>query len=138
MISGNKITVSVKVNASLSKVWDCWTNPESIKKWNFASDDWYCPKATNNLIAEGKFSYTMASKDGSMSFDFEGVYDEIKLREYIGYTTADDRKVEIKFEQDGNQTTVTEVFEAENVNSKELQEAGWQAILNNFKLVAEQ
>jgi hypothetical protein len=33
----------------------------------------------------------------------------------------------------GNSTFIEERFEAENMNSRELQLSGWQAILNNFK-----
>lgn len=138
MIEGNKIIVSVKVNASLTKVWDCWTNPESITNWNFASNEWHCPKATNDLVVGGKFAYTMASKDGSLSFDFEGVYDEIITHRKIVYHIIDGRKVEILFDSEDDNITITEIFEAETMNTKELQEAGWQAILNNFKSVAEQ
>ncbi len=133
----NKITVEVVVNADLQKVWNFWTKPEHIVNWNFASDDWHCPKATNDLRVGGKFSATMASKDGAMGFDFEGVYDEVIELKKIAYTMVDGRQVQVTFEKHGNATTVTEVFDPENQNPLEMQENGWQAILNNFKVYVE-
>lgn len=128
-----KIGVETRIAAPVSKVWDCWTLPEHIVCWNFASADWHCPEATNDLRPGGKFNYTMASRDGKISFGFEGIYDEVNHQKRITYTLLDGRKVEIDFtEVDGN-TIVTEVFEAESMNAPELQRAGWQSILDNFK-----
>jgi uncharacterized protein YndB with AHSA1/START domain len=132
-----KITVQTTINISLSEAWNCWTNPELITNWNFASDDWHCPKASNDLIEDGKFSYTMASKDGSMSFDFDGKFSLIDEPNRIHYLLDDNRKVEISFKQEDDHVILTEVFEAETENSLELQQAGWQAILDNFKKFAE-
>jgi len=132
------ITVQVTVNAAIEKVWACWTRPENITKWNFASDDWHSPSAQNDLVPGGRFLWRMEAKDGSFGFDFSGVYDEVILHEYISYTLDDGRIVQITFKPDGNNTEVAEVFEAEAENSLELQQSGWQAILNNFKKYAEQ
>jgi uncharacterized protein YndB with AHSA1/START domain len=129
----SKIKVEVTIAADLKTVFNCWTAPEHIMKWNFASEDWHCPKATNDLRIGGKFSSTMAAKDGSMAFDFEGVYDEVIIDSKITYTLEDNRKVEITFEKVGDSTKVTEIFDAENQNSEDLQRTGWQMILNNFK-----
>lgn len=87
------ITVKTTVIASLEKVWDFWTNPEHITKWNNAFDDWHCPKATNDLKIDGKFNFTMAAKDNSMSFDFEGIYTNIIEFKLIEYAIIDGRKV---------------------------------------------
>ena len=132
-----EITVSVIVNAPLQKVWQFWTLPEHIKQWNFASDDWHAPKSENDLQIGGKFLSRMEAKDGSFGFDFWGVYDEIKENELITYTMGDGRKAKIIFINEGNATKVIETFEAENENSIELQQGGWQAILNNFKKYSE-
>jgi uncharacterized protein YndB with AHSA1/START domain len=128
-----KITVEITINAPVDKVWEYWTKPEHIISWNYASDDWHCPKAENNLIQFGKFSYTMASKDGKISFDFEGVYTLIKEHETIQYQLGDGREVQISFTESGEKTKVVETFDAEHLNSVELQKSGWQAILENFK-----
>jgi uncharacterized protein YndB with AHSA1/START domain len=85
----------------------------------------------------GKFLSRMEAKDGSMGFDFIGVYDEVKTDELIAYTLEDGRKVKIIFEDLGNETKVTETFEAENENPVEVQRGGWQSILDSFKKYAE-
>lgn len=131
------ITVEATVQAPVEKAWECWTKPEHITKWNNASDDWHTPRAENDLRVGGKFLCRMEARDGSMGFDFSGVYDEVKANELIAYTLEDHRKVKIIFTGNGTETTVTETFEAENENSIELQRFGWQAILDNFKKYTE-
>lgn len=127
------ITVEATINAPVEKVWEYWTEPQHVMQWNNASDDWHTPKAENDLREGGNFSYTMAAKDGSFSFDFGGVYDKVKEKELIEYTIGDGRKVKVFFLANENETSVIESFEAEDINSIEMQKGGWQAILNNFK-----
>lgn len=127
------ITVSITTHESLEKVWNSFNQPEHVVNWNFASDDWHCPFAENDLKVGSHFKYTMASKDGKMSFDFVGNYSEIIPHEKIIYTIEDGRKVTITFVSSNGEVTVTEIFEPENVNSLELQRGGWQTILDNFK-----
>lgn len=136
-MAGSSISVETIVKADPYKVWNCWTQAPHIMNWNFASEDWHCPKAVNDLRVGGKFSYTMAAKDGSMSFDFEGTYDEVQEPALISYTIADQRKVKISFEKTASGIRVVENFETENLNPVEMQRAGWQAILDNFKKYAE-
>ena len=131
------ITVQTSINKPLSVVWDCWTKPEHIVKWNFASDDWHCPDATNDFRVGGKFSYTMAARDESFSFDFSGTFVQITDKKHIEILLDDNRNVWLDFSESGNKTTVVEKFEAENENTPELQQTGWQMILNNFKKHAE-
>jgi uncharacterized protein YndB with AHSA1/START domain len=132
-----KIQIESTVNNTIDKVWDCWTNPEHIVNWNFASDDWHCPNATNDLKVGGKFSSTMAAKDGSFSFEFAGIYDEIIHHQYIKYTMEDGRQVETTFKVENNSVLITSIFDAEEINSADIQKSGWQAILNNFKKYTE-
>lgn len=132
-----KIAVETTVNAPVEKVWACWSGPEHIIKWCNASEDWHTPRAENDLRAGGKFITRMEAKDGSFGFDFSGVYDEVKINELIAYTADDGRKVSITFRADGGATQVTETFEAENENPVEMQQAGWQSILDNFKKYTE-
>ena len=131
------ITVEATVKAPVEKVWNCWTEPRHITKWCQASDDWHAPHAENDVRTGGKFSTTMAAKDGSMSFDFGGVYTNVQPNQLIEYTIDDGRKVSIKFSSHGNETKVTESFEAEGQNPVEMQRGGWQAILDNFKIYTE-
>jgi uncharacterized protein YndB with AHSA1/START domain len=131
------ITVSIEVNIPVEKVWNYWTGPEHVVNWNNASEDWHSPHAENDLYVGGKFNYVLAVKDGSFNFEFRGVYDEIVNHKTIKYTLGDSRKVEINFTEHSNKTIVTESFEAEDENTIELQQTGWQAILNNFKKYTE-
>lgn len=132
------ITVKTTINASIEKVWNFWTLPEHITKWSFASPDWHTPYAENDLREGGKFKSTMAAKDGSMSFDFEGEYTLVKQNEAIEYIMADGRKVEITFNETPNGVEVIESFDPETQNPEEMQRGGWQAILDNFKSYVEQ
>ncbi len=137
MSNKTKITVEVKINALIEKVWECFTKPEHIVHWNFASQDWHCPKASNDLKSGGKFSWRMEAKDGSVGFDFEGLFNEVNEFEKIGYTLGDEREVEVIFKTQNNFVIVTETFEAESSHTIEQQREGWQAILNNFKKYTE-
>ncbi len=131
------ITVQCTVNASLEQAWDYFTLPEHITQWNFASDDWHTPKAENDLRVGGKYFARMEAKDGSFGFDLIGIYDEIVYQKLLAYHLEDGRKVRVEFMSNESSTEITETFDAETENSKELQRGGWQAILDNFKRYAE-
>jgi uncharacterized protein YndB with AHSA1/START domain len=128
-----EITVEALVKAPVEKVWSFWSEPKHITQWCQPSDDWHAPHAENDLRTGGKFKTTMAAKDGSVSFDFAGVYTNVQLNKLITYSTEDGRKVSITFSAKGKETLITETFEAENINPIEMQRGGWQAILDNFK-----
>jgi|SRR5579875_1107909 len=138
METSKKITVETTVQAPVETVWKCWTDPKHITKWNSASDDWHTPFAENDVRVGGKFLSRMEAKDGSFGFDFGGIYDEVKLHEVIAYTMDDGRKVKITFKGQENETKVIETFDAETKNPIDVQQQGWQAILNNFKKYVEQ
>lgn len=127
------LTVECTVNAPVAIVWECWTNPAHITQWCNASPDWHTPHAENDLRVGGRFVTRMEAKDGSMGFDFGGIYDAVRTNEYIEYTMDDDRKAKISFIAEGSSVKVVESFEAENTNPLEMQQFGWQAILDNFK-----
>src|SRR5687768_7071985 len=131
------VTVQATVNAPVEKVWRLWSEPEHITKWNSASDDWHTPRAENDLRTGGTFSSRMEAKDGSFGFDFGGVYDEVRENEHIAYTMSDGRKVTVDFTADGDTTSIVETFDPESENPREMQQGGWQAILDNFKKYAE-
>lgn len=132
-----KITIESTVGVDKNKAWEYYTKPEHITKWNFASDDWHCPKAENDMRAGGKYVSRMEAKDGSWGFDFEAVYDEVLDNDSFVYTIADGRKVAVSFEGTGDETKVIVIFEAEDQNPVEMQKGGWQAILDNYKKYAE-
>ncbi len=131
------ITVSVVVQVPRQEVWEKWTGPEHITKWCFASPDWHAPRAENDVKVGGKFVTTMAARDGSVSFDCNGIYSEVLPLERIEYAIEGGRKVTVTYADKGGATEVTETFEAETENTLEKQRAGWQAILENFKKYAE-
>lgn len=131
------ITVETTVHAPVEKVWEYWNKPEHITKWCSASDDWHTPRAENDLKTGGKFSSRMEAKDGSMGFDFAGVYDDVKPNEYIEYSMSDGRKVKIVFSAQGTDTHIKESFDAEETNPVEMQRGGWQSILDHFKKYTE-
>lgn len=133
----SKISIESVVTASPQTVWECWNKPEHITKWNFAADDWQCPKAVNDLRVGGKYSARMEAKDGSFGFDFEAVYDEVVELKKISYTMEDGRQATTEFSDLNGKTKVTTTFDAENQNPVEMQRDGWQAILNNFRKYTE-
>jgi len=135
---GNQvITVRAVVKKPVQKVWDCWSEPGHITHWNFASQDWHCPLATNSLREGEHFIWRMEAKDGSMGFDFSGTYTRVEKHKLIEYELDDGRKVSVSFSERDGATHITEHFEAENMNSRELQQKGWQAILDHLKSYAE-
>ena len=89
----------------------------------------------------------MSSINGIHSFDSTGTYTEIIPQEKISYIIPEDiytdetgkthqaaeRKVTIMFKKSSLWVIVTEVFDAEELNSQKQQQSGWQAILENFR-----
>ena len=132
-----KIAIHALVERKRSDVWALWNEPEHITRWNFASNDWCCPRADNDLRVGGQLCFRMEAKDGGVGFDFEAIYDEVAPEAKLAYTLTDGRRVETRFEDSGDGTRLSTVFDAEEENSAELQRQGWQAILDNFKRYAE-
>jgi uncharacterized protein YndB with AHSA1/START domain len=135
-MSLEKIIVESKIEADINKVWGFYTSPSHIINWNFADPSWHCPSASNDLKVGGKYVARMEAKDGSFGFDFEAIYTKVLLLESFTYEFGG-REAKVDFQQDGNSTSVKITFDPETENPIELQQAGWQAILNNFKSYAE-
>ena len=127
-----KITVETKIAAPLDQVWRAWNTPEDIIQWNAASPDWHTPRATVDLRVGGAFCSRMEAKDGSVGFDFAGTYTKIIDQQFIE-TAFGDRTASVRFSGGADGVTVAQTFDAEDTNSIEMQRAGWQAILENFK-----
>jgi uncharacterized protein YndB with AHSA1/START domain len=138
MSTFEKITIEATIHTPISTIWDYWNTPGHVTKWNNASPDWHTPTAENDFTVGGKFLYRMEAKDGSVGFDFWGHYDTIMPYTQIAYTMGDSRKVDILFIPDGEATKIVMTFEAETENPIEMQRGGWQAILDNFKVYAEE
>lgn len=131
-MQNTKLTVKAIVQAEKNKVWDYYTNPNHIIHWNFADPSWHCPSAENDMRVGGIYNARMEAKDGSFGFDFNAIYTEVSLGNNFTYGMTD-RMVNVQFIEQGTDTEVIVTFDAENENPLELQQAGWQAILNNFK-----
>ena len=131
------VTIKNTIYQNIKKVWEFWITPEHIMRWNFATPQWHCPAAEHDLRVGGKLSYSMAAKDGSMSFNYEGIFTQINPNELLEYTLDDARKVSITFSEEDGMTTIIESFEVEDENTIDMQRQGWQAILDNFKKYAE-
>ncbi len=131
------ISIQVTVHAPIARVWEVWNSPEHIIQWCTATPEWHTPQSTNDLRVGGSFTSRMEARDGSMGFDFGGVYDVVDEHKRIAYTIGDGRRVDVRFESDGDTVTINEDFEAESQNPEEMQRAGWQAILDNFKKYTE-
>jgi uncharacterized protein YndB with AHSA1/START domain len=132
----NKITVRALVGANREKAWDYYTSPEHITQWNFADASWYCPHADSDLRVGGRYLARMEARDGSMGFDFEATFTEVVPTEKFTYVFGG-RYASVVFEPLGEQTAVTVTFDPETEHSHELQQSGWQAILNNYKQYTE-
>lgn len=131
------ITVQNTIEASIDKVWDFWTKPEHIKKWNIAIDDWYTQGVKNDLKVNGKFQYRMAKRDGSLSFDFEGIYTNIESLLLIEYKLDDDRTGQVRFEKIKDGVKIIETFEPTKQESVKMQEEWCQTVIDNFKKYVE-
>jgi uncharacterized protein YndB with AHSA1/START domain len=126
-----KLTVETTIQAPIEAVWKAWTTPADIVQWNAASPDWHTTRATVDLREGGSFSSRMEAKDGSMGFDFAGTYTRVVTHQRID-SALGDRSVQVEFVQGPAGVTVRETFDAEPTHSIEQQQAGWQAILDNF------
>ena len=128
----DKITIQAVVSADKQKVWDYYTLPEHITKWNFADPSWHCPTASNELIVGGQYKARMEAKDGSFGFDFEAVYTELVPGDSFTYEFGG-RFASVRLIEKGGATEISVVFDPETENPIEMQKSGWQAILDNFK-----
>ena len=132
------IEIQTSIFAPIQAVWQKWTQPEHIVHWNFAHESWCCPKAEVDFRVGGSSNYRMEAKDGSFGFDLIANFLAIEEPTFIASELEDGRKVEVKFISSENFVTVVQRFEPEQQNPRELQEQGWQAILNQFKTYCEQ
>ena len=132
------IEVKANINAALDQVWEKWTQAQHVIHWNFAHESWCCPSAEVDFKEGGSSNYRMEAKDGSFGFNLIATFNAIIPQEYIASSLEDGRKVEVKFASNGQQTILVQRFEPETQNPLELQQQGWQAILDQFKRYCEQ
>ena len=130
-MQAQQITVETEIAANAVDVWRAYTPPEDIMQWNAASDTWHTTRASVDLRAGGAFSSRMEAKDGSIGFDFAGVYTKVVAPKLIEFS-LDDRTVTVAFAEVDERTKVRVTFDSEASNPADQQRAGWQAILDNF------
>jgi uncharacterized protein YndB with AHSA1/START domain len=126
------ITVSTEIYAPIELIWKLWNEPKDIQQWNNIDNDWHNHLVENDCRPGGKFLYMMGTKDGSLSFNFTGSYDEVIEHELITYTLDSGRTASITFSQN-NPVILTETFEPDDKPSPDEQRDFCQAILNSFK-----
>lgn len=131
------IKISVTIHAPLSEVWDKWVSVEGTQYWAFASDDWAAEGIENDPRPGGNFKSKNFAKDGSAEFIFGGTYDMVEPGKYAIQTLDDGRKVETTFEETTDGVHMIQQFDPEHENPEDMQQAGWQAYLNNFKKYVE-
>ena len=137
------ISVDVTVNVPIEKVWEYWNKLEHITKWAFAQDDWECPHAEIDLKVGGKMLVRMQEKGSSEGFDLVATYTAVDEPKLIEYDMSDPesengiRHVKTEFRETDNGVKIVQTFDPENANPEEMQKAGWQAILDNFKKYTE-
>lgn len=108
-------------------------NPVHIVNWYYASPDWCCPSAELVCREGGTFNIRMEAKDQSFGFDFKGTFTAVDKENQVQYVLEDGRFVTLKLTSTDEGTHIIWEFEPENQNPVELQQQGWQSILNNFK-----
>lgn len=133
----DKINIQAQIASDQMNVWDAYTNPEHIVNWNFATNEWCCPSAQNDLQVGGKYLARMEAKDGSFGFDFDATYTQIDPGKSFTFVSPDERSITVEFQKTDGGTQVHIAFDPESENPIEIQRDGWQAILNNFKRYAE-
>ena len=132
-----QLTAQVFINAPIEKVWDLWTNPGHIAKWNNLSEEWHTPIAENDLRVGGRLFLRMELKDGSDGFDYICFYDDIVANQKISHTGSDSRKTTVLFSATENGVRLIETFDPESKTELDIQQAFCQSILNNFKAYVE-
>jgi uncharacterized protein YndB with AHSA1/START domain len=81
------ITIENTVNAPVIKVWEYWTKPEHIVKWNTHLMIGI-RHGQKDLKVGGNFSAVWRPKTEAWVLILEGVYDAVREHQYIEYTPA--------------------------------------------------
>jgi uncharacterized protein YndB with AHSA1/START domain len=127
-----KLTVQALARTDLNTAWSAYNTPDDITQWNTPDPSWHSPRSQVDLREGGKFNTRMEAKDGSMGFDFEGTYTKVVPNEVIEYRMGDGREAIVRFSEEPEGTRIRVDFDPESENPTEMQQEGWQAILDNF------
>jgi len=130
-VSGKTLSLSRVFDAPRELVWQAYTDPAHIVKWQFAKD-WEAPFAETDVRPGGKFRIGMRPADHSEEgFVFEGTYREVVKPERIVQVIGDGRITTATFENvDGRKTKLTVTVEMAMDEAQE--RAGWSQIMDNL------
>jgi uncharacterized protein YndB with AHSA1/START domain len=130
-VSGRQLTLVRVYDAPRDLVWQAYTDPKHIVKWQFAAD-WETPFAETDLRPGGPFRIGMRPADHSEEgFTFEGTYREVVKPERLVQDTADGRVMTTTFEEVlGGGTRLT--LSLEMAEAEEQERTGWSQILDNL------
>jgi len=130
-VSGRTLSLSRVFDAPRELVWQAYTDPAHIVKWQFAKD-WESPFAETEVRPGGKFRIGMRPADHSEEgFVFEGTYREVVKPERIVQVIGDGRITTATFENvDGRRTKLTVTVEMARDEAQE--RAGWSQIMDNL------
>jgi uncharacterized protein YndB with AHSA1/START domain len=130
-VSGRTLSLTRVFDAPRELVWQAYTDPAHIVKWQFAKD-WESPFAETDVRQGGKFRIGMRPADHSEEgFVFEGTYREVVKPERIVQAIGDGRITTATFDKVGdNKTRLTVTVEM--AMDEELERAGWGQIMENL------
>src|SRR5258708_4395753 len=120
------IVITKTINAPIERVWKAHVDPQDLKQWMHADEDWTTPFAEVDLRVGGKIRIGFGSPDGKNDFTMESTFKEIKEPEKLVYAFSEelgkDRVVTITLVDLGDgETKVTTSFTPETINSEEKQ-----------------
>ncbi len=127
-----KLTVETLARADVGSAWTAYNNPDDITRWNTPDPGWHSPRSRVDLREGGSFSTRMEARDGSMGFDFEGTYTRVVPNALVEYRMSDGREAAVRFTGEPEGVRIRVDFDAEAENPVEMQQQGWQAILDSF------
>ena len=132
------LNVSRKIEASVEKVWDAWTNPEIISKW-WLPEGFTEPVPTEvELKVGGGFKYHMQPPEGD-AFYAHGVFKEIITNKIIKSTwlwshADQETLLTIEFKKSDGGTELTLVHELfMDEAQRDLHGDGWQKCLDRIE-----
>lgn len=102
-IGDREVLVRRSFNAPRSLVFDAWTKPDLLKRWNFGPDGWTLQVCTVDLRVGGKIRFEWLSPEGG-AMGMTGTYQDIVVPGRLVSTE--------KFDQDwtGGEALSTLVF----------------------------
>jgi uncharacterized protein YndB with AHSA1/START domain len=137
------LRLSRRFGASRERVFDAWTNPEVLKRWWAAGEDWDTPEAEVDLRPGGRYRLSMRDPGTGDIHTVGGEYSEIRRPERLAYTWAwegtpgqmgDETLVEVDFVEHGNGTEVVVTHSGfANAELRGMHEHGWNACLDNLE-----